>query len=360
MAGRIISAVGDALLSGGKSAAKKAVPKGVKLKPDLLTEGNLAKSQFVKEQLDRRSTYKGQELSQPVSSAHYAHEFWNIPAQLSKQTQVDAALAAKGFNFRSSPLGKKGYNQNLLAIAHNERRLGDDEFIQPAVLQNKVDEVLGPEQRYFKGVKQKIQSAGKAKPHPIAANPNQRALGVATTESRNASKKGNTGRRSVHPETKEYKDMKKLGSQLNQEAIVRAKAAGTYIQDHQYVSVEHNARISANPLFNEVNEGGVGKRGNEKWNIFIQTNEAARWFKDYMETWFYSNKGIKLRGNNWYLINDLSNKKDLKIMEVSTGKTLGVLRMPDDYTRGADIKEQFNEALRILYYHAEGFHMTPR
>ena len=347
-------------LKSGKGAAKKVVPKGVKLKPAPLTEGNLAKSKFVKEQLNKRTTYKGQELSAPVSSAHYAHEFWHMPGKLTKQTQVDAALAAKGFRTRSSPLGKKGYNQNLLSIAHNERRLGDDEFIQPAVLQKKVDKVLGPEQRFYKGEEMKIQSGGKAKPHEIAANPDQRALMVSTMKSRNASKKGNTKVRAAHPETKEYKAMKKLGSKLNQEATERAKAANTHIPDHQYVSVEHNARLSGNPLFEETNRGGIGKRGNEKWNIYIQTNEQARWFKDYMEDWFYSKKGIKLRGNNWYLINDLSNKKDVKIMEVSTGKTLGVIKMPEDYTRGADIKEHFNEVLRILYYHAEGFHMTPR
>ena len=334
MAGRIIAAGFDALLSNGKRAAKSAlknggngnglirnglngVPKGVKLRPEPLTEGNLAKSKFVKEQLNKRTTYKGQELSQPVSSAHYAHEFWHMPGKLSKQSQVDAALAAKGFRFRSSPIRSKsgkdisklGYNQNLLSIAHHERRLGDDEFIDPAILQNKVDEVLGEEQRFFRGQEYKIQSGGGGKPHAIAANPDQRALGVATMKSRNASKKGNAGVRSVHPETKEYKDMKKLRAALNEEATVRAKAAGTHIQDHQYVSVEHNARLSGNPLFEATNRGGIGKRGNEKWNIYIQTNEQARWFKDYMEDWFYSKKGIKRRGNNWYLINDLSNKK---------------------------------------------------
>ena len=86
-------------LKSGKGAAKKVVPKGVKLKPAPLTEGNLAKSKFVKEQLNKRTTYKGQELSAPVSSAHYAHEFWHMPGKLTKQTQVDAALAAKGFFF---------------------------------------------------------------------------------------------------------------------------------------------------------------------------------------------------------------------------------------------------------------------
>ena len=354
--------------NGNGNGYKNGVPKGVKLKPEPLTEGNLARSKFVKEQLDKRTTYKGQELSAPVSSAHYAHEFWNMPGQLSKQTQVRAALTAKGFRFTSSPIRSKsgkdisklGYNQNLLSIAHNERRLGDDEFINPAILQNKVDEVLGEEQRFFRGQEYKIQSGGGGKPHAIAANPNQRALGVATMKSRNASKKGNAGVRSVHPETKEYKDMKKLRARLNEEATERAKAAGTHIDKHQYVTVEHNARLSANPLFNKVNEGGIGKRGNEKWNIYIQTNEDARWFKDAMEIWFYSNQGTKLRGNNWYLINDLSNKKDLKIMEVSTGRTIGVIPMPDDYKRGVNIQEQFNEALRLLYYHAEGFHMTPR
>ncbi len=337
-----------ALQSGGKASLKK-VPKSVKLKPNPLTEGALAKSQFVKEQLKKQGSYVGQRANAPVSSAHYAHEFWHMPGKLSKQAQVDAALAAKGFRFRSSPLGKKGYNQNLLAIAHNERRLGNDEFIQPEVLQKKVDEVLGPEQRYFKGEKMKIQSAGKAKPHAIAANPDQRPLMIATTKSRAASKMSNTRTRAAHRETQEYKDMKKLGSRLNKEATERAIAAGTHIPDHQYVSVEHNARLSGNPLFKETNEGGIGKRGNEKWNIYIQTNEQARWFKDYMEDWFYSNKGAKSLGaDNFYLINDLSNKKDLKIMEVSTGRTLGIIKFPNDYTRGDDISEHFTEALRII------------
>ena len=68
-----------------------------------------------------------------------------------------------------------------------------------------------------------------------------------------------------------------------------------------------------------------------------------------METWFYSNKGAKSLGaDNFYLINDLSNKKYLKIMEVSTGKTLGIIKFPNDYTRGDDITEHFTEALRII------------
>ena len=328
-------------------ASLKKKPKGVKLKPELV--GDLAKAEAVKNHLAKIRTVKETIGNAPTSQVHYADEFWHMPGKLAKQTQVDAALAAKGFRFRSSPLGKKGYNQNLLAIAHNERRLGNDEFIQPEVLQKKVDEVLGPEQRYFKGEKMKIQSAGKAKPHAIAANPDQRPLMIATTKSRAASKMSNTRTRAAHRETQEYKDMKKLGSRLNKEATERAIAAGTHIPDHQYVSVEHNARLSGNPLFKETNEGGIGKRGNEKWNIYIQTNEQARWFKDYMEDWFYSNKGAKSLGaDNFYLINDLSNKKDLKIMEVSTGKTLGIIKFPNDYTRGDDITEHFTEALRII------------
>ena len=268
-----------------QSGAKK-IPKGVKLKPELV--GDLAKADAVKNHLAKVRTVKETIGNAPTSQVHYADEFWHMPGKLAKQTQVDAALAAKGFRFRSSPLGKKGYNQNLLAIAHNERRLGNDEFIQPEVLQKKVDEVLGPEQRFYKGEKMKIQSAGKAKPHSIAANPDQRPLMIATTKSRAASKMSNTRVRAAHPETQEYKNMKKLGSKLNQEATVRAKAAGTHIDKHQYVSVEHNARLSGNPLFKETNEGGIGKRGNEKWNIYIQTNEQARWFKDYMDCLLYT------------------------------------------------------------------------
>ena len=35
-------------------------------------------------------------------------------------------------------------------------------------------------------------------------------------------------------------------------------------------------------------------------------------------------------------------------MEVSTGKTLGIIKFPNDYTRGDDITEHFTEALRII------------
>ena len=60
MAGRIIAAVGDALLSGGKRAAKNAVPKGVKLRPKIqdLHSGELAKKQAVERQLANINTFR--------------------------------------------------------------------------------------------------------------------------------------------------------------------------------------------------------------------------------------------------------------------------------------------------------------
>ena len=42
--------------NGNGNGYKNGVPKGVKLKPEPLTEGNLARSKFVKEQLDKRTT----------------------------------------------------------------------------------------------------------------------------------------------------------------------------------------------------------------------------------------------------------------------------------------------------------------
>jgi len=353
---------------------KKAVKNGVNGVVEGATNGEVVKNgvngivtpkqAYTNKQVAKRTASQTTNSRTSLSDRpYYSKEFETLPGAIRKQEQIKKTLAAKGFNYTSSPLGIKGHNQTLLAIAHNERRLGHDEFIPPAVLEKKAVEVMGEDIMYFQGRKRKIQSGGTdpEKLNKVAGQPGQRPLQVAYAETRQASKDATIKVRKEHPMTADYRQKNKLKKQLNAEATERAKALGTHIKDHQYVTVEHNARLTNNPLFNSVEEGGIGGRGNEAWNTFIQTDENARWFKDTIEDIFYGPNGIQFRGRNWYLVTDMSNLRDLKIMEVSTGKTLGYLPMPNDWTRGQDVSKFIESALQQLEDNlAEGFTMAKR
>ena len=83
----------------------------------------------------------------------------------------------------------------------------------------------------------------------------------------------------------------------------------------------------------------VGPRANDNANLFIARDHFAREYKNNFEYWFYN--WIRKKGNNVVVKTDRSNMKDLILLEVSTGKELGVIPMPKGYTSGvsADLKK---------------------
>ena len=65
---------------------------------------------------------------------------------------------------------------------------------------------------------------------------------------------------------------------------------------------------------------------------------------------------MKNRGNDWYLKTDRSNMRDLEIWEVSTGKLLGIIKMPRGYTQAMGMpQEVINQYTEILRREATGY-----
>ena len=85
----------------------------------------------------------------------------------------------------------------------------------------------------------------------------------------------------------------------------------------------------SNKLFNEITNELT-----QKGQIF-----ETREYKNNFEYWFYN--WIRKKGNNVVVKTDRSNMKDLILVEVSTGKELGVIPMPKGYTSGvgSDLKK---------------------
>ena len=183
------------------------------------------------------------------------------------------------------------------------RKYHGDEFIQP----NKLNEFIAetnPDARTFQGEEYQLQSGGKSKKvNPELGDTSQRPLAVSKVATRRQSKRLNQRDRATHPKTQESKDMNTLANKQNQEEIKRRKLNGTYENNpynDQFVMMEHDIRLTGNPLWDLI-----GKKGNEAWNLFIQSDPKARFFKDSVETWFY--KWTRNKGNNWYLKTDRSN-----------------------------------------------------
>ena len=151
--------------------------------------------------------------------------------------------------------------------------------------------------------------------------------------------------RESHPEwINDYTAKNARAKMLNAQEIERRIAQGEKIPAKaQYVMFEHDIAIRA-PLWDQLGVRGA----NNPTNTFVSQNYNARNFKDFLESNFYTR--IKTRGNNWYLKTDRSNMRDIEIWEISTGKRLGVIKMPRGYTQSMglpqEVIKQYTEILR--------------
>ena len=151
--------------------------------------------------------------------------------------------------------------------------------------------------------------------------------------------------REQHPEwVPDYTAKNARAKMLNAQEIERRIAQGEKIPAKaQYVMFEHDIAIRA-PLWDQLGITGA----NNPTNTFVSQNYNARNFKDFLESNFYTR--IKTKGNNWYLKTDRSNMRDIEIWEISTGKRLGVIKMPRGYTQSMglpqDVVKQYTEILR--------------
>lgn len=267
-----------------------------------------------------------------------------------EQLNINRQLADQGLD-PTYPIGQEGFNIQNYQQGYRRRAAVDDEFLKPAEL-NEFIRNFNPEAQIFKGEEFVLQSGGTSKKiNPLLGTEDQRPLGMSRVSTRKASKKGNIEDRANHPKTQESKDMNKLSQQMNQEEIVKRKNNGTYSTefDDQFVTLEHDVRLTGNPLWEDI-----GFRGNERWNIFVQQDPLARFFKDQLENWFYS--FTRNKGRDWYLKTDRANGRDLIIMEVSTGKKIGVIPFQEDYIRrGTKTLESFELATELLRNNAPGF-----
>ena len=267
-----------------------------------------------------------------------------------EQIAINKQLADQGLD-PTYPIGSTGFNMQNYQQGYRRREAVDDEFLKPAEL-NEFIRNFNPDAQIFKGEDYVLQSGGTSKKiNPLLGKEGQRPLGMSKETTRTSSKRGGQVERDKHIKTKESKDMDTLSSKMNGEEIKRRKANGTWDAqwDDQFITLEHDVRLNGNPLWDEV-----GYRGNERWNIFIQQDEFARFFKDATENWFYT--FTRTRGRDWYLKTDRANGRDLIIMEVSTGKKIGVIPFQESYTRrGASIEQTKDVATDLLRNNATSF-----
>lgn len=284
-------------------------------------------------------------------------EIWTDDSQFTdglrvevEQAQVNKRLE-DNFLKPAYPVGKKGFYMQMQQQGYGYRKYHGDEFIQPNKLNEFITEA-NPDARMFEGEEYQLQSGGKSKKvNPELGDPSQRPLAVSKVATRRNSKRLNQRDRATHPKTQESKDMNTLANKQNQEEIKRRKLNGTYENNpynDQFVMMEHDIRLTGNPLWDLI-----GKKGNEAWNLFIQSDPKARFFKDSVETWFY--KWTRNKGNNWYLKTDRANGRDIILMEVSTNKKLGVIPFDESFFRGKPTDKAHERAIEIIRAFAEGF-----
>ena len=268
-----------------------------------------------------------------------------------EQAQINRHLEKNHFPL-TNRLGKKGMQKQAQHVIHSMRREADDEFLQPNIAEAHLLN-FNPDALTHKEVLYKYNSGGTKPPAADSgALPGQRRVDVVKADTRRASKGNNINRRAEHPITQKKKDLDDEATAYNVAEKQRQIDNGTYDPKNDFndvfAHVEHDIRILS-PFWSYINE----LTANADWNLFIQYNQAARFFKDYIEDHFY--RYIESRGNNWYLKTDRSNGVDVEVWELSTGKKIGVIPMPAGYKRSADISESFERAHEILRTNAEGF-----
>lgn len=270
-----------------------------------------------------------------------------------EQAQIDNHLLQNNLPLTNG-LGKKGMTRQAQTHIHGRRLDANDEFLQPSLAEESLLN-LNPFALTHLDVVYKYNSAGRSrKPPKGTGEPWQRAVKLAKETSRKNSRLNNKNYRRSHPNTQEYTDLDTKRTDLNQREIERQKRLGIYDPNGkfhgQHVSVEHDIRLTARAFWDYLGRKG----GNEGWNIFIQTNQLARFFKDNLETDFY--RWIQSRGNNWYLKTDRRNGVDVEVWEINPPRKLGVVPFPENYSNnGQDMSKQITRYKQILRSFAEGY-----
>ncbi|MBB13014.1 MAG: hypothetical protein CMC78_02470 [Flavobacteriaceae bacterium] len=243
-----------------------------------------------------------------------------------------------------SALSKTGMRKNLKAFAYRQRELNPD--ITPKGITQKYDSEFGKGARTWQGEEQMYVSGGSTptKQTDISLE-GQRPLQLQD-KSKNAARKTLNGKNRNEvgfTSNKERENYARLQGIVRNENNTTKAAGGNF-----KASIEHDIAIMGGKKW----WSKVGPLANNNSNLFIARDHYAREYKNNFEYWFYNWQ--KKKGNNWVVKTDRSNMKDLEILEVSTGKILGVIPMPNNYTSGvpADLKA---DLLDMLKSNAEGF-----
>ena len=275
-------------------------------------------------------------------------------AELGGKEALKASVAQTltKLKYNKSPIGRRGQALNMKAFGLHEREANP--LITNKELDMKWDETMGAGTRILDGEEYKYQPAGTKLTKPSNISPGgQRPLMTKKKSTMDAGKKNvnenrkphDTYMRESHPEwIEDYTAKNARAKMLNAQEVERRVAQGEKIPAKaQYVMFEHDIAIRA-PLWDQLGITGA----NNPTNTFVSQNYNARNFKDFLESNFYTR--IKTRGNNWYLKTDRSNMRDIEIWEISTGKRLGVIKMPRGYTQSMglpqDVVKQYTEILR--------------
>jgi hypothetical protein len=233
--------------------------------------------------------------------------------------------------FVESSLSKQGMRKNLKAYGYRLRELNPE--ITPKQITEQYDAEFGKGARTWQGEEQMYVSGGSTptKASDISIE-GQRPLQLQDKSKNQARKRRNIQTRAEHGFTSEqarqrYADLSAMVKLENQ---ATKDAGGNFV-----ASIEHDIAISGGRQW----WNKVGNKANDNENLFIARDHYAREYKNNFEYWFYN--WIKKNGNNVVVKTDRSNMKDLILLEVSTGKELGVIPMPTGYRSGVseDLKK---------------------
>ena len=259
--------------------------------------------------------------------------------------------------FNKSPIGRRGQSLNMRAFGLHEREL--DPLITNKELDMKWDEVMGTGTRVLDGEEYKFQpgSTKLTKPSDISIGGQRTLMTKKLSEMRKGKDKVNVNRKKhydymkkEHPEwIEDYTAKNARATMLNKHEADRRIAQGEKVpKKPQYVMFEHNTAIRS-PRWDTV------KGANVPWNTFINRNPRARFFKDGLESFFYTH--LKTRGNDWDLRTSLTNLKDIEVHQISTGKLLFTIPFPEEFVIGESFTKYVSQEniLKNLKETATGF-----
>jgi|9_EtaG_2_1085328.scaffolds.fasta_scaffold48154_1 hypothetical protein len=237
--------------------------------------------------------------------------------------------------FVKSALSKQGMRKNLKAYGYKARELNPE--ITPKQITQQYDSEFGKGARTWQGEEQMYVSGGSTptKQTDISLS-GQRPLQLQDQSKNAARKRRNQSNRNEvgFTSNKERENYARLQGIVRNENDATKAAGGNF-----KASIEHDIAIMGGKQW----WSKVGPLANNNSNLFIARDHFAREYKNNFEYWFYN--WIKKRGNNVVVKTDRSNMKDLILLEVSTGKELGVIPMPKGYRSGvgSDLKRLTQE-----------------